>query len=521
MTGGTGTGASRHPEDPWDAALPEESAESEWVGGPAGPAAGRGAGGADQPAARPPAEAPRAESDGSEDPPSLSILDALGDASATQSHRSEESVLGSMILDHDCIGDVIDLLNAEDFSLKRHQIVFETLVELFDRGSGTDVTLVGERLMEKKQFDAAGGELGLFNLVRRVPSSANVMFHAKIVLRKSLLRRLVGAANEILQSARGGGASVEDLVDDAERRIFEVAHRSTQQSSSQSFKETLEELLKAIEVRSEGELEGTPSFYPDLDEKLGGMRGGQMLILAARPSMGKTTFALNVARRVATQSSPSLGVIVFSLEMSKQQLAQHLVCAHAQIESQVLRRGRLTSEDSERLGLACHELADAPIFIDDTPGLTMLQIRAKARRLAARQQIGLIVVDYLQLVTGPKVESRQLEISHISMSMKQLSRELDVPVIAISQLNRSVETRENHRPRMSDLRESGSLEQDADVVMFLHRDEYFDQGKERASHGKAQLIIAKQRNGPVGDIDLTFVPSQLRFEPYSDLDWVG
>ncbi len=436
------------------------------------------------------------------------------------SREAEEAVLGSMLLDESCIADVTELLVPEDFYVRSHQILFGTMLDLFDRGTGTDLTIVGEALLKSGELERMGGALELARLTERVPSSANVVYHSQIVLEKSLQRRLIAAANQILEQTRSGSGTIQGVVDDAERLIFEVAHRSVRTDQA-SFRDILAQTIHFLETRREGDLSGVPTHYRDLDERLSGLQGGQLLILAARPSMGKTTFALNVAMRVATMGEPVHGVAIFSLEMTRQQLAQHILCCFSQIDAHQLRQGSLDQENWERMGHACNDLSAAPIFIDDTPGLTMLQIRAKARRLKAMHDINLIVVDYLQLVTGPKSESRQQEISQISMGMKQLARELEVPVIALSQLNRSVEAREDHRPRMSDLRESGSLEQDADVIMFLHRDEYFDRGKNPSTKNKAQLIIAKQRNGPIGEVDLTFIPEQLRFEPYSDLDYMG
>ncbi len=436
------------------------------------------------------------------------------------SREAEASVIGAMLLDGNSIGDVVELLEPDDFYVKSLGLLYRTMIELFTQGIATDITIVGERLLQAGHLEHVGGVIELVRLIERVPSSANIQHHARIVLDRSLQRRLMTAASEILRDAQSGSQSIQELVDHAEHQIFEVAHRSVGRQVDE-IGPMLRQTLRALEQAAEGHVDGVLTHYPDLDERLAGLKGGQMIILAARPSMGKTTLALNVAVRAATRQKPPTGVYIASLEMSRQQLAQNLLCCFANVDAHQLRHKKISSDDWARISEAAAHLSNAPIFIDDAPGMTALHIRAKARRLKATHGIGLVVVDYLQLIHPPKAENRQQEISQISMSLKQLAREIDVPVIAISQLNRSVDTREDHLPRMSDLRESGSLEQDADVVLLLYREDYYDRGQNPSTENRAKLIIAKQRSGPTGEVELTFLPSQLRFESFSNQDYRG
>jgi replicative DNA helicase len=449
-----------------------------------------------------------------------SILDALAAKTPPHNREAEEAVLGSLLQDRDAVGDVVELLAAEDFYVVGHQILFKTLVELFDQGSGVDVTIVGDVLLKRGELDRVGGALELARLVERVPSSANVAYHAQIVRERALQRRLIDAARRILEEARAGGRTIEQIVDSAEQVIFDVARRCVGGESS-DLRTLMKETLYALDQRRAGELAGVRTHYPELDERLSGLQSGQMIVLAARPSVGKTSFALNIALRAATRNDPPTPVAIFSLEMPRMALAQNLLACHAHVDSHLLRKVMLDQEALQRISHAAAELSSAPVFIDDTPGMTSLQIRAKARRLRSTQGIGLVIVDYLQLVPGPAAESRQQEISQISMSFKQLARELEVPVLAISQLNRAVDAREDHRPRMSDLRESGSIEQDADVVLFLYREDYYDGGRNPQTQNQAVCMVAKNRNGPIGEFKLTFIPENVRFEPFSDLDFRG
>ncbi|MSR45613.1 MAG: replicative DNA helicase [Planctomycetes bacterium] len=450
-----------------------------------------------------------------------SILDELTAKTLPHHREAEEAVLGALLQDREAVSEVAQHLKAEDFYVVAHQVLFHALVRLFEAGSGVDLTIVGEALQKTGDLDRVGGPLALARLVERVPSSANVAYHAAIVRERALRRGLIEAARRILEDARTVGRSIEEIVDGAEQVVFDVARRNVR-GESVPLRTIVKEVLLALDQRAAGELAGIRSHYPDLDERLSGLQGGQLLIVAARPSMGKTSFALNIALRAATRSAPPTPTLVFSLEMPRQQIAQNILSCHAQVDSHLLRKGMLDHDAYQRVSQSAAALEFAPIYIDDTPGMTSLQIRAKARRMKASSQIGLVVVDYLQLIASPRaIESRQQEISQISIALKELARELEVPVIAISQLNRAVDNREDHRPRMSDLRESGSIEQDADVVLFLFREDYYDGGKNPQTQNKATLIIAKNRNGPIGDVPLSFFPENVRFEPYSDLDFRG
>jgi replicative DNA helicase len=449
-----------------------------------------------------------------------SVLEALAAKTLPHHREAEEAVIGSLLQDREAIGNVVDVLEVDDFYVVQHRIVFQAILDLYDRGGGVDVTIVGDQLQKQGDFDRVGGALELTRLLDRVPSAANVVYHAEIVRERSLQRRLISAAQRILEESRAGGLPIEELIDGAEQVIFDVARRGSRGDPT-DMNSLMKETLLALDARHEGDFIGVRSRFPELDDKLSGLQPGQMVVLAARPSVGKTTFALNIARHAATENDPPTGVAIFSLEMPKVQLALNIAAAHAQVDAHKIRRGTLTNEERARFAESAGHLASAPIYIDDTPGMTALQIRAKARRLKAAHDIGLVVVDYMQLITAPMAESRQQEISLISMSLKRLAREISVPVIAISQLNRSVDAREDHRPRMSDLRESGSIEQDADVVLFLYREDYYDGGKNPQTQNQANCIIAKNRNGPIGEFKLSFFPDQLRFEPFSDLDFRG
>ncbi len=448
------------------------------------------------------------------------ILEALASKAPPHHREAEEAVLGSLLQDPAAFDDVVELLEPDDFYIVQNQIVFSAIVELRDRGLGVDVTIVGDHLQKRGEFERIGGALELARLLERVPSAANAAHHASIVRERALQRRLILAAQRILEESRTIGRPIEELVDVAEQVIFDVARRSVRGDAS-DMNSLMKAMMLETERRREGDLQGVRSHFPELDDKLSGLQGGQMIVLAARPSVGKTTFALNIARKAATENDPPVGVAIFSLEMPRSQLAVNIAASQAQVDAHLIRRGTLTDEERARFGDAAGYLSSAPIFIDDTPGMNALHIKAKARRLKATHAIGLVIVDYLQLMSAPMAENRQQEISQISMSLKRLARELEVPVIAISQLNRSVDAREDHRPRMSDLRESGSIEQDADVVLFLYREDYYDGGKNPQTQNQANCIIAKNRNGPIGEFKLAFFPNQLRFEPFSDLDFRG
>lgn len=442
-------------------------------------------------------------------------LGALFDRLPPHSVETEMALLGSMILDPKVIGDVILIVKSpEDFYRPAHGAVFASLVELYDRHAAGDIALLHQRLEEKGVLTDVGGVEYLVQLAESVPAAINAPYYAKVVAEKALVRRLIGAAGEILQAAYTDGGEVRDVLDAAQRAIFDVVlqfdHEGTRSLSS-----LLEETLKAIESREQGHITGLATHFRELDEMTSGLQPGEMIIVAARPSMGKTSFALNVAENVALMGTP---VGVFSLEMGKQQLAERLLSSRSEVDSHKLRRNMISKHDYHRIATAVGQLSEAPIFIDDTPGLSVLELRAKARRMVAKHQVKIIVVDYLQLMMGMTRESRQQEVAEISRGVKSLARELNIPVICLSQLNRAAENREDHRPRMADLRESGSIEQDADVVMMLHREDYYNQNKPDFEPSNiAELIIAKQRNGPTGTVRLTWVGTSMKFKDFSPM----
>ena len=425
---------------------------------------------------------------------------------------AERPVLGSLLLDQSSISDVSQLLEAEDFWLPRHRIVFGAILEAFERGGHVDVLTVEEVLSRRGELVEVGGREELIGFLNGVVSAAGVGYHAEIVREKSIQRRLLEICEEIAEQAYRNSADPRELLDMAEERIFRIARMSAQQDIK-SIEAVLQKTFERIDFfRSQrGELTGLPSGYTELDELTGGLQKGELVIVAARPSMGKTTLALNLAERVAQKGH---GVLIFSLEMSAQQVISNMLCGRAQINGQAMRRGRITDGEYDRLQQEAARLYDSPIHVDDGSGLSPATLRAKCRRHRQNQPLALVVVDYLQLMSGGhRVESRQQEIAQISRSLKGLARELEIPVVALSQLNRDVEGREDHRPRMSDMRESGAIEQDADVIMLLHREEYYKRTEENA--GLAELIVAKQRNGPTGDVKLRFFAEYMRFENYA------
>ncbi|MFG0331098.1 MAG: replicative DNA helicase [Phycisphaerales bacterium] len=430
--------------------------------------------------------------------------------------EAEMALLGSMIIDANVIGDVIQIVKSpEDFHRAAHGAVFQALVELYDSHNAGDLTMLYNRLADRGVAEEIGGPEFLEELVNAVPVATNATHYARIVADKAIVRRLIGAAGEILRTAYTNAGDVREVLDSAEKAIFDVV-QSGEKEGAASLSALLELTMQAIESRSQGGvLTGHATGFTEFDEMTSGLQRGDMIILAARPSMGKTAFALNMAENVALLGHP---VGVFSLEMSKQALAQRLLCSRSEVDSHRLRRNMLSRDDFRRLGLAMAELNEAPIYIDDTPGISVLELRAKARRMVAKHDVELIIVDYLQLMSGSSRESRQQEVSEISRGVKGLARELNVPVICLSQLNRAAENREDHRPRMADLRESGSIEQDADVVLMLHREDYYQQHKDDYEPTNiAELIITKQRNGPTGTVKLVWVGESTKFKNYTPM----
>lgn len=446
-------------------------------------------------------------------------LSKLFEALPPHAIEAEMGLLGSVLVQPEVLGDVIFVVrNGDDFYKPANGAIYNAMVELFDKYSSVDIVQLNQLLVDRKVLDAVGGIGYLVELTEAMPNAANAVHYARLVREKALVRRLIGAAGDILHDAYHSDDEAHQVLDRAESLIFHIAQQN-ETREIQDLATLLHEEIRRIESNDKGLLTGVPTGYHELDELTTGCQKGEMIILAARPSMGKTALALNLAENMAMAGH---AVGFFSLEMSKQQLVQRMLCARAGIQSQKVRRGMCNTNDFHALARACDELVNAPLFIDDTPGLTILQLRAKARRMAQQRNIQALFVDYLQLLTsGTRAESRQVEVSEISRGVKALARDLNVPVICLSQLNRGPEDRVGNRPRMSDLRESGSLEQDADVVMLLHREDYYHKDDEnwKAENpekiGVAELIISKQRNGPTGTVDLTWQQDCTRFRSHA------
>ncbi len=433
--------------------------------------------------------------------------------SMPESLAAEAAVLGSMVIDPRCIGEVIEHVKAEAFYRVEHQIIFDALVGLYEKNKseGIDGVLLRDELEKRGQLKDAGGVEYLAKILESVPSSANAEYYSGIVKDKMLLRELIGAASGIIDDAYGQEGETRETLDEAERRIFSVTDKNIRGQAA-SLRDLVVQAFELIEKRDGSSVTGLPTGYFELDELTCGLQKGEMIIVAGRPSMGKTSLALNIAEHMA--SNEKIPVALFSLEMGKQQLAERFLCSISGLDSQKVRKGLLDENDYKKLVEACGMLSESPVYIDDTSTLTPLELRAKARRLKGLHDIQCIIVDYLQLMhLGGRPESRQQEITTISRYLKGLARELNVPVVVLSQLNRAAEGREGHRPRMSDLRESGSIEQDADVVMLVHREDYYHRGEDDyVKNNTAELIIAKQRNGPTGNVKLTFMERTTRFE---------
>ena len=422
---------------------------------------------------------------------------------------AEQAVLGSMFLDREAASVALEILSGEDFYRPDYRMVFEAAEELYRSASPIDVITVKNKLEEKGVFEQVGGVPFLGTLSTAVGSSVNVRHYAAIVEEKSVLRRLIRTAGSISQMSYDGKESINSIMDQAEKSIFDIM----QKRHSEEFHHIRDIAVDSIEkiediYRSKGKLTGVPTGFADFDAKTAGLQKSDLVLLAARPSMGKTAFALNIIQNAAIRND--VPVAVFSLEMSREQLVNRMLCSEAMLDAQKMRTGELNDNDWEDLIRAMGPLSQAPIFIDDTPGISPMDVRSKCRRLKAEKGLGLIVIDYLQLMSGnSKNDSRQQEISEISRNLKAIAREMEAPVIALSQLSRACEQRSDHRPMLSDLRESGAIEQDADVVAFLYRDEYYFPETEKKN--QAELIIAKQRNGPTGTVDLTWLGQYTKF----------
>lgn len=455
---------------------------------------------------------------------STSNPDPLVGRATPWSEEAEQAVLGAMLLDADAALKAVELLDDTAFYRDAHRRLFRAMAKILERGDVVDPVVVRDELERTGELAAAGGTEYLAELLDIVPTAANVEYHARIVKEKALRRRLIEAGTQIVRAAHESPQDVGALLDEAEARVFEVSfQRGTQEVVR--IKELMWKTMERIEARHRGDetVRGVPSGFTDLDAKTNGFQRSDLIIVAARPSMGKTSFCLNVAANAALEGN--VPVAIFSLEMSRDQLVERLIAAESFVDLHRLRSGKLRDDDYPKLSRAAGLLGTAPLWIDDTPALTLLELRSKARRLKAEHDIGLFVLDYLQLLRGPsRAESRQEEISFISRSLKALARELDTPVIALSQLSRAPEQRGgDRRPQLSDLRDSGAIEQDADLVVFIYRAEMYAHLMERedAEEGVAELILAKHRNGPTGTMKLAFHKQYTRFENYTGREPAG
>jgi replicative DNA helicase len=442
--------------------------------------------------------------------------DGQYDRSPPQDVAAEQSVLGGMMLSKDAIADVVEILKANDFYRPTHAVIFEAVLDLYGRGEPADAITVAAALADSGDLSRVGGAPYLHTLLTSVPTAANAAYYARIVAERAVLRRLIEAGTRIVQlgygSAAGGGRDLDDVVDLAQQAVYDVTERRVSEDFA-ILSDLLQPTLDEIEaVGSQGGvMTGVPTGFTDLDRLLNGLHPGQLIIVAGRPGLGKSTAAMDFARATSVKSNFSSAI--FSLEMSKVEIVMRLLSAEARVPLHVLRSGQLSDDDWTKLARRMGEISEAPLFVDDTPNMTLMEIRAKARRLKQRHDLKLIIVDYLQLMTSPKrVESRQQEVAELSRGLKLLAKEVDCPVVAVSQLNRGPEQRTDKRPQLSDLRESGSIEQDADVVILLHRDDYYDKESPRA--GEADFIVAKHRNGPT---DTVTVAAQLHLSRFVDM----
>ncbi len=436
--------------------------------------------------------------------------------------EAEEAVLGGILVDNTSIDRAVEILIPEDFYREAHRKIMLAFLELNEHGEAIDLITVSDVLKGRSQLEEIGGATYLAELSDRVPTAANVGQYARIVKDKAVLRALISTMNDISMRSFESPGDVESFLDEAEHRVYEIAERKTRPAFFR-VRDIVVESMKAVEQLYEKRelVTGIPTGFVDLDRKTAGLQPGDLIIIAGRPSMGKTALALNIAQYTAQEANH--GVAVFSLEMGKEQLVFRMLCSEAHVDQSKVRAGFAAERDYPKLAIAADRLSEAPVFIDDTPGLGVLELRAKARRLSRERDVnlGMIIVDYLQLMKGPRSDSREQEISSISRSLKALAKELKVPVVALSQLNRQVESRADKRPVMADLRESGAIEQDADVIMFLYRDWVYN--PKTADEREAELIIGKQRNGPTGTVPLSFFAELTRFENRTEdeVEFVG
>ncbi|HZV13625.1 MAG TPA: replicative DNA helicase [Candidatus Kapabacteria bacterium] len=432
-----------------------------------------------------------------------------------QALEIELALLGAMLVDNSCISAVADFVDAEAFYLDAHKKIYAAIISLYQRGEPADILIVSEELRRRSELDAAGGTVYLSELTSSIASSANAENYAKIIAEKSILRFLISIASDIATRCFEESADAFQALDEAEQDVFSIAQRYLKKNYQQIKKLATEtmEMLESIHGKHSG-ITGVPSSFTNLDNLTGGFQKSDLIIIAARPSMGKTAFAITIGRNAAVNHK--VPVVVFNLEMSSEQLMLRLLCAEARVNMQAVRTGKLPEEDWPRLSKSVGKLAESPIFFDDTPALTILELRTKVRRLKADHNIGLVIIDYLQLMSSPKtMESREREISTISRSLKALAKELNIPIIALSQLNRQVEGRTDKTPMLADLRESGAIEQDADLVLFINRPEVYGTmayNDNTSTEGTAEIILAKHRNGPIGDLRMKFIKEYARFE---------
>ena len=439
----------------------------------------------------------------------LPLPDQPTDRTPPQDIAAEQSVLGAMLLSKDAIADVVEVIRETDFYRPAHQVIYGSILDLYGRGEPADAVTLSAELTKSAEISRIGGASYLHTLVSMVPTAANANYYARIVREQAILRRLVEAGTRITQMGYSGTGEVDDIVDRAQAEVYEVTERRNSDDYL-PLSAVMNEALTEIEAISnrDGEMVGVPTGFTDLDSLTNGLHPGQLVILAARPSIGKSTLGIDICR--AASIKHGLTSVIFSLEMSRNEIVMRLLAAEAQVSMHHMRTGTMTDTDWTKLAQKMGTVNDAPLFIDDSPNLTLMEIRAKCRRLKQRHDLRLVVVDYLQLMTsGKRVESRQQEVSEFSRSLKLLAKELDVPVIAISQLNRGPEQRQDKRPMLSDLRESGSLEQDADMVVLLHREDFYERESPRA--GEADFIVAKHRNGPTATITVAFQGHYSRF----------
>jgi replicative DNA helicase len=429
-----------------------------------------------------------------------------------QNIEAEQSVLGGILIENDAMNKVMEILTLDDFYREGHRKILDALINLSERDEPADLITLTNELRKNGQLDFIGGASYLASLIDSVPTAANIEYYARIVKEKAILRKLIQTSTEIITQSYQDRGDVEGFLDEAERAIFEISERRVR-PSFYSIRDIVKESFKTLERLFEKKelVTGVPSGFKELDRLTAGFHSSDLIIVAGRPSMGKTAFCLNLTQYAAIEKR--IPVAIFSLEMSKEQLVIRMLCSEAQVEGTRLRTGFLTESDWPKLTLAAGNLSDAPVFIDDTAAATVLELRAKARRLKAEHGLGMVIIDYLQLMKGrARVESRQQEISEISRSLKALAKELNIPVIAVSQLSRKTEERTGNKPQLSDLRESGAIEQDADLILFIYRDEIYNRSEDNPNKGIAEVIIGKQRNGPIGTIKLTFLDKFTAFK---------